>query len=659
MVKSKHKKRYRKSKKSRSSSKVHVQGVITVTAGGFGFVKPAEGDEDIFIPPKYVGSLMNGDTVEVELKNDKGERPPGKGPTGRVVKVISRGRENLVGELVSGHKIRPLNKRFGDEIEVSGSLNGAQRGDWLEVKLLHTDDIHDGDQSCAVNQNLGQSGSIQADLLAIMHEYDLPFPYTAEEDDEAADLKPVDIHREDHTRRFTMTLDPIDAKDFDDALSFSNGGKKGELEIGVHIADVAAWIRPGSCWDKEARRRAFTAYLPGKTLPMLPKTLTRMISLTTDGESLAHTLLITVDIKTGEITGSKRCYSRIQVDKRLNYNEVQEYIDGKQPEDWDDDLAKKVQGLVDLTRTMRERRKEDEQFLELAVPEIRILCNEERNEITGLAKKIQRESEQLVEECMLAANQEVAKEMIEKKIPGVYRVHPEPNEEKLEEFTGLCMATIGRAPGDLTTRYGCNTFLASLENDEKKPIVTNAFLRSLARAYYLESHQIHFGLGKMKYSHFTSPIRRYADTLVHQQLIAIELKEKLKSELDMKKVCSEISAKEKNNDEAYYAANDRLKLRYLDQQLENGEDNHHEAVIIKVNAAGMQVEIVDVGVYGFIPVENLDSSFFFDKKGGNYSSKKIDIVYQPGDVVYLRLDQIDFTQGTALFAISDKANDVS
>jgi len=653
MVKSKHKKRYRKSKKSRSSSKVHVQGTITVTAGGFGFVKPDVGDEDIFIPPKYVGNLMNGDVVEVQIKGDKGEREPGKGPTGRVVKIISRGREKLVGELVSGHKIRPLNKKFGDEIHVSGSLNGAKRGDWLEVKLLHTDEIHDDEQFCAVDQNLGAAGSIQSDLLAVMHEYDLPFPYTEEQDLEAAALKPVEVHREDHTRRFTVTLDPIDAKDFDDALSFARGKKKGEIEIGVHIADVASWIRPGSFWDKEARRRAFTAYLPGKTLPMLPKTLTRMISLTADEESLAHTVLITVDSNTGQIIKSKRCYSRIKVDRRLNYNEVQDYIDGNMPSDWSEDLAKKIQVLVDLTRTMREHRKQDEQFLELAVPEIRVLCNEETDEITGLAKKIQRESEQLVEECMLAANQEVAVETIKKKIPSVYRVHPEPDEEKLEEFSALCMATIGRLPGDLSTRYGCNAFLATLEDDEKKPIVTNAFLRSLARAYYLETDAVHFGLGKMKYSHFTSPIRRYADTLVHQQLIAIELEQKLKSEFEMKNICSEISGKEKNNDEAYYAANDRLKLRYLDQQLERGDDNHHEGVIIKVNNAGIQVEIVDVGVYGYVPVESLDPSFAFDKKAGTYSSKKTNMVYQAGDVIYLRLDQIDFTQGTALFSISD------
>lgn len=654
MVKSKHKKRYRRGKKSRSSSNIHVEGIITVTPGGFGFVKPTEGDEDIFIPPKYVTNVMNGDLVEVQLKKDKGERPPGKGPTGRIVKIISRNKKTLVGELVSGHKIRPLNKKFGEEIQVNGSLNGANRGDWLEVKLLHTDGLKETEQFCSVNKNLGASGTIQADLLAIIHEYDLPSPYTPEQDEEAAELKPVDIPREDHTRRFTITLDPIDAKDFDDALSFKHGKKKGEIEIGVHIADVAAWIRPGSVWDKEARHRAFTSYLPGKTLPMLPKTLTRMISLTTDGESLAHTVLITVDSQTGKIVRSKRCYSRIKVDRRLNYNEVQDYIDGNTPKDWDQELIDKVKVLLDLTRRMRETRKQDEQFLNLAVPEIRVLCDEEKNEIIGLAKKVQRESEQLVEECMLAANQEVAKEMINKKIPGVYRVHPEPDEEKLQEFASLCMATIGRDPGDLSTRLGCNKFLASLENDEKKPIVVNAFLRSLARAYYLEKPEIHFGLGKQKYSHFTSPIRRYADTLVHQQLIALELNEKLKSESQLQKICSEISGKEKNNDEAYYAANDRLKLRYLDQQLENGEDNRHEAVIIKVNTAGIQVEIVNVGVYGFIPSETLDSSFSFDKKMGQYVSKKANMVYQPGDVVYLRLDQIDFTQGTALFSVSEE-----
>ena len=658
MVKSKHKKRYRRSRKSRTSSKQHIEGTVTITPGGYGFVKPknAELDEDVFIPPKYISNVMNGDTVEVELRRDKGKREPGKGPIGKIIKIVSRARETLVGEIISGHKIRPLNKRFGDEITVSGSLNGAKRGDWVEVKLLHTRGVKDDTGSCAVKKKLGRAGKIESDLLAIMHEYDLPFPYTEEQDDEAAALKPVEVKREDHRRRFTVTLDPVDAKDFDDAISFVRGKKKGEIEIGVHIADVASWIRPGSFWDKEARRRAFTAYLPGKTLPMLPKKLTRMISLTTDGDSLAHTVMITVDSATGKIIKSRRCYSVINVDRRLNYEEVQNYIDGNMPEDWDEGFAAKIRVLVDLTRKMREYRKKEEHFLELAVPEIRVLCNEETDEIIGLAKKIQRESEQLVEECMLAANQEVAKEMISKKIPGVYRVHPEPDAEKLEEFAGLCVSTIGRNPGILSTRQECNRFLESLENDEKKPIIVNAFLRSLARAYYLEKPEIHFGLGKMKYSHFTSPIRRYSDTLVHQQLLALELGEKLKTESELKVLCAEISEKEKNNDEAYYAANDRMKLRYLDQELEKGEDNHHEGVIIKVNPAGMQVEIVDIGIYGFVPASTL-VGFSFDKKKGGCKSNSGELIYLPGDVIYLRLDQIDFTQGTALFSISSDEND--
>ncbi len=650
MVKSKHKKRYRRTKKSRSSTDKHVEGTITVAPGGFGFVKPKVGDEDIFIPPKYVGNLMNGDVVEVKLKSDRGQREPGKGPVGRVVKVISRGRDTLVGEIVSGHKIRPLNKRMGEEIHVSGSLNGAKRGDWVQVKMLHTDQIHDADQSCTIDKKLGKSGTIQTDLLAVMHEYDLPFPYTAEQDAEAAELKPVEIPREDHTRLFTVTLDPVDAKDFDDAISFTRGKKKGEIEIGVHIADVASWIRPGSFWDQEARKRSFTAYLPGKTLPMLPRTLTRMISLTTDGESLAHTVFITVDQKSGRVIKSRRCYSRIMVDKRLNYGEVQDYIDGAMPEDWDENFAKKIDVLVDLTRNMRAFRKAEEHFLELAVPEIRVMCNEETDEIIGLVKKIQRESEQLVEECMLAANTAVAEEMIEKQIPGVYRVHPEPDEEKLEEYCALVMTTIGRRPADLSTRPGCNAFLASLEDDEKKPILTNAFLRALARAYYVEKPLIHFGLGKMKYSHFTSPIRRYSDTLVHQQLIAKEVNENLKGNADIAQICVEISEKEKNNDEAYYSANDRIKLRYLDQELEQGADNHHEGVIARINSKGIQVEVVDIGIFGFIPADSLDRSFSFNKQDNCFEAKSKNLKYIAGDVIYLQLEQIDFTQGTALFS---------
>jgi ribonuclease R len=654
MVKSKHKKRYHRSKKSRTSTKEHLIGTVTIAPGGYGFLKPANGeyDEDIFIPPKYLNNIMNGDKVEVELRHDKGPRKPGKGPIGKVIKIITRGRDTLVGELVHGHKVKPLSRSFGDTIEISGSLNGAKKGDWVQVNLLHTDGVNDKHQKCAINKKIGEVGKIQSDLQAVIHEYELPYPYTEEEDDQAKDIKPVEVKREDLRDRFTITLDPIDAKDFDDAISFVKTGKDNIIEIGVHIADVAAWIRPGSYWDKEARKRGFTAYLPGKTLPMLPKTLTRMISLTDDADSFAHTVLIQVDADTGKIIKSRRCYSTIRVNKRLNYDEVQEFIDGDSKSDWSDELRNSISTMVDLTRKMREWRTKEEHFLELAVPEIRVLCNEETNEILGLAKKIQRESEELVEECMLAANQEVAVEMISRKIPGVYRVHPEPEPERLEEFVGLCIATIARAPKDLSTRKACNFFLASLEDDEKKPIIVNAFLRSLARAYYLEKPELHFGLGKEKYSHFTSPIRRYSDTLVHQQLLALELGEKTKTEAALKDLCIEISAKEKNNDDAFYAANDRMKLRYLEESLGEGADNRHEAVIIKVNPSGMQVDIVNVGIYGFVPGESL-AGFSFDRKKTAYISTNKNIAYAPGNIVYLRLDQVDFTQGVALFGVCE------
>ncbi|MDD3119174.1 MAG: ribonuclease R, partial [Victivallales bacterium] len=505
-----------------------IVGKLTTTPGGLGFVAVEEGS-DIFIPPQFVGPAMDGDRVRVVLlpKRSGGEDDD-RGPAGKVVEVVERGRRTVVGEMLAGHKVRPLNKRIGEDIQVSGSRCGAKRGDWVELKLLQTE--KDGYKRGMVNRKIGPAGSIKTDLDAIVAEYNLSEPYTPQQEELAAKLERLAIDRTDLTDTFTVTIDPHDAKDFDDAISFAPGASAGEVEIGVHIADVAAWIPHGSELDHEAARRGFTSYLPGRTLPMLPRNLTALISLTADSVLPAHTVMMTVDTASGRILKSRRFHSLIRVDKRLTYALVQEFIDcGVAPKDWSRDFAADFVQLLDVFRKMRRLRRHDEKYLHPATTEIRVLCDEQNDKIVGLERKVQREADQLVEECMLAANSLVASELIERNVPGAFRVHPEPDPEKLDEFCSMMAGSFGLYPGELTSREAINKFLSSVEDGPKKPIIMGVFLRALPRALYKEQPELHFGLGKERYCHFTSPIRRYPDLAVHQQLWALDTNGRLRS----------------------------------------------------------------------------------------------------------------------------------
>ncbi len=625
-----------------------ISGVISLTASGFGFVKPDSPPDapDIFIPPQFVNGAMDGDSVKLALLNEKKDyRHEERGSSGRIVKVTGRKRNTLVGEVISGHTVRPMSGKVNNDIKVAGRLKGAKRGDWVEVKLLHTPD-NEG----TIVRNIGKAGSVKSDLDAICAEYDLEAPYKAEDDAEAAAIIPREIEREDLRKLFTVTIDPIDAKDFDDAISIAPGKERNTLEIGVHISDVAAFIAPKSKFDKEAAKRCFTAYLPGRTLPMLPKTLTAKISLHMGEDCPAHSVIFQIDKKTGKILEHHRCHSLIRVAHRLDYEEVQEFLDhGTAPESWSKTMQTRLKQLSQITQAMRKERMAAEKFIDLALPEIRVICDENADKVKGLARKIQRESEALIEECMLAANSAVGQELIDISVAGLYRIHAEPEPEKLEEFIMTARESFGVNPGDLTDRNQCCRFLAGLPDDPRRPVILSMFLRAMPRACYQENPAIHFGLGKMRYCHFTSPIRRYPDLTVHQQLWNYDKKQRTRSSQVLAALAAVCSEKEENNDNAYFAASDRLKLRYLQDQLESGRENFYEGVVAKVNANGLLVDIQELGIYGFVPVDNMPGGSF-SRRSGKMSDSRNERQYRCGDYVYLKLSQIDPVKSRAEFA---------
>ena len=629
----------------REKERPTLTGRLTVTHSGYGFVKPDDAEKfplDAFIPPQNLRQALDGDHVLVAFS--PGEN--GRGPVGEILEVLEPGRKTFVGEVLAGRVVRPLDKSLPEDLPVVGGLKGARRGEWVKLKLIRGD--RGDEHAVKITSTIGPAGTVKGDLDAVCAEFELPPPYTQEEDAAAAQTVPRTIEREDFRKKFTVTIDPADAKDFDDALSVAPGKTRALLEIGVHIADVAAWVTPKSQLDKGAYLRCFTSYLPGRTLPMLPKSLTALISLHEKADCPAHSVIFQIERATGRIVEYRRCHTLVRVDKRLDYGTVQQFIDsGNAPEDWTALFRSKLRMLADITAKMRQIRLKEERFLDLALPEIRVLCDENADKVSGVAAKIQRESEFVVEECMLAANNAIGQDLRKIGVAGLYRIHQEPDPDKLDEFIGLMEDNFAISPGDLSHRENCLKFLSSLPDGPRKPLILNMFLRSLPRAVYAEKPALHYGLGKMFYSHFTSPIRRYPDLVIHQQLWNYDLKQRTRPAAGMAALAEIVSAREENNDEAYFAASDRLKLRYLAEQMERTGENFYEGIIAKVTNNGFLAEIPEVGIYGFIPKENLP--YNASRRGGKLIDTRNRQSYKVGDFVYLRLSMIDTARGSAEF----------
>lgn len=643
-----------KKKKKRPSEQI-ITARFSAANGGFGFAMPVDDAEkknfpaDIFIPAKFTANAIDGDIVQVKVVRDTAD---GRF-SGIVTAITERTRKTIIAQLNSRRTARPMDRHLPEEVKVNQLPKSAEIGDLVKLRLLDTGKKHTESLRTEAVETLGSANDTETILNAVVSEFDLVAPYTEKQDAAAKKLKPQEIDRINLTRSFTVTIDPADAHDFDDAISIGKSGKN--LLVGVHIADVAAYIKSGSTFDKEAYKRAFSAYLPGRFLPMLPKSLTAKMSLQEGVVSPAHSVLFTVDPATGKILKTERCHSLVKINKRLDFKEVQAFIDDPADVDWDKTTRRNMDQLVKVFRQWRENRRKKELFLDMPIPEVRVLCDESTGKITGLQRKIQTDADALVEEFMLAANSAVAEEIITKSIAGLFRIHPEPDEAKIDLFTDNCISIFHYSPGNiLGSRKNCAHFLETLENDHKKPVILSMFLRSLPRASYQAEPGLHYGLGKEKYSHFTSPIRRYPDLALHQQLWELDTKGKLKSRKKLEEIAQHCSAKEENNDNAYYAATDRMKLMYLKENgaLDNG--SIYEAVISRVTSSGLLCSVDELCVYGFIPREKL--------RGGNFrrsmrnreklSASKGHASYKAGDFVYVALDTIDTVRGNVVFRIA-------
>jgi len=585
-----------------------VAGVLSVNInGGYGFVTPdspaTPGGGDLFVPPGQLGEAITGDRVLVRILETT-ER----GTSATIERIVGHTRETVVGCLDEDGPdlyLRPMQRNLPDRILLladEGAIEHVVLGDWILARLLPPGQTIDGPAAAFVRK-VGTGADLRGDLDAVTVEFGLCDPYSADLEREAAELAPRPIEREDCRHLTVLTIDPEDAKDFDDGVSFATGPVPGRVTVGVHIADVAAFLAPDSKWDEAARARGFTTYLPDRTLPMLPRILAAdRCSLIAGRDTPAHSVFLDIDEATGEVLASRRAHTLIRVRERLSFTQAQAVIGGGI--DCPEPLTPTLAVLGSLARTaeaMRKHRRSTEEFLEAAVPEVRVICTENPPRILGLHRVEPNRAHELVEEFMLAANSAVARELHERNLPGLYRIHPPPKDDDLVQFAQWTKFVVrGKTPA-LHQRDQLNAFLATAARHPLGDVIMNAFLRTMSRASYSAGAAEHFGLGKDLYLHFTSPIRRYADLLVHQQLWAADTGGKPRTAEECAGIGEVCTALEQLCDNAYYAACDRLKLRHLRAIEERDPGTSHEGVVAKVAADGLLLYLPELGLQGFLP----------------------------------------------------------
>lgn len=518
-----------KNKKNRFAVSAHygcVAGTYLATERAFGFVTPdvAEGEpkpDDLFIPPNAGGGAWHGDRVLVKLterKNGRGRREA------TVLRVLRRAGNELTGALVqrgNAYFVQPTSKKYPEIMVDRHSLGDARVGDRVAVSVSHYGDEKIMPQG-VIQADLGEDGTMEASIAAILHEnavFDFfPDEVLRQADAIPQEVDPAALHgRLDLRDKLIFTIDGDDAKDFDDAVSLDRLDN-GHYLLGVHIADVSHYVTPGSPLDQEAYRRGTSVYYPGHVVPMLPFALSHGIcSLNPDVDRLTFSALMEVD-KDGRRYGAKFAKSVIRSKARMTYNKVNKILAG------DEALRGEYAFLVETAQEMNElahalyKRRIERGALELDIPEAQITVDENGQPV-AIQYRDRGESEKLIEEFMLQANEAVAEYMCKRGFPTVYRVHENPDPEKLRVFAQFARPFGYRIdPSRPEDTFQFQTVLRGAKNDPRQRILPTLLLRSLARARYADECIGHYGLKAKFYLHFTSPIRRYPDLVAHRML---------------------------------------------------------------------------------------------------------------------------------------------
>lgn len=686
-----------------------LAGTIAFRQRGGAFLDVPGSDERIEIRPEDTGVALNSDKVLARLLPESFK--PRRGRNGRrdwnaanygvryakVIRILERANSKVVGTLRRSYSfwhVVPDDPKFFYDVIVSdpaksGVVPPPKENDKVVVRLNEWVQKH-MNPTGEIVENLGESHTPMAEYRSILVKYDLSETFP-EDVEKCADSVPSEVSARDISGRFdarsipTITIDPEDAKDFDDAISL-RPAEGGNYEVGVHIADVSKYVKLSSPLDREAAKRGNSTYLVGTVIPMLPFKLSNGIcSLVEDEDRLVKSVFLTVS-PNGNILGAHFANSVIRSSKRLSYEQAHALITldnlgeaaaVRPPENYETAfsgkdltelsseslaaLQKMVRTLWGIASGMRQRRMK-EGSLDLNMPEFKIFCDKD-----GYADRIEKieynESHQLVEEFMLAANREVSKALFGAKIPYISRVHDEPDPDKLSELRDE-LEPFGIECGDLTSRREIIKLLEQINAHPQAYILKTMFLRSLKRAEYRASPDGHYGLYMRFYAHFTSPIRRYADLTVHRCFDRMLWERKIKTapkyapaalaKTELEAVAEAITRTEGNSTEAERESHKIKLMEYFERRI--GKGNAFEAIVTSLSNHGFFVDLTQSQAYGFVHLRTLhDDIYHLSDDGTELRGRRTGTTFRAGDKVYVDVESVDRFKRQIDFRLADCA----
>ena len=629
-------------------------GTFVRRSNGKNSVITDEDSEAIFVAERNSLHALNGDRVKVHVA----ARRRGQEPEAEVIEIIEKKEQTFIGVLEVERNVAFLktdSKFLACDIFIPRSkLKGGKTGDKAIVKITEWPEDSKNPRGEVIDI-LGKNGDNTTEMHAILAEFGLPYKYPKNVEDAAdkigAGITPEEIgRREDFRGVTTFTIDPKDAKDFDDALSIRRL-PNGNTEVGVHIADVTHYVTPNSIIDREAKQRATSVYLVDRTIPMLPEHLCNGIcSLRPNEEKLTFSCIFELDDE-AEIKAARIARTVIESDRRFTYEEAQERI-----ETGEGDLQKEINALDKLAKKLRARRFENGS-VDFDREEVKFDIDEEGHP-TGVYFKVSKDANKLVEEFMLLANRTVAATIgrpagRRKAKPFVYRIHDVPDETRLHDLA-LVAATFGykikTSGSSAEINRSLNKMLADVKGKGEENFLSVLAIRTMAKAVYSTENVGHYGLGFEYYTHFTSPIRRYPDMMVHRLLErylhggrsvdAVKLEDECKHSSDMEQL-------------AVNAERASIKYKQVEYMMDHiGEE--FDGMISGVTEWGIYVELEENHCEGLVPMRDLADDYYdYDEKNYCIRGRRRGTVYRLGDQVRVRVANANLEKKQLDFLLVD------
>lgn len=619
-----------------------IVGIVDHVNPRFAYVVTGqEGQKDIYIQTRDLADAIHGDTVRVQLL---GGKRSGSSPEGKVVELIKRGRNRFVGKLELsknyGFVVPDFKKMYQDFFVYPENLNNAKHNDKV---LIEVTNWAEGDKNpeAKVVEILGKTGENNAEIHSIMAEFDLPFRFPEnvlrESEKIAEGITAAEVaKRRDFRNILTFTIDPEDAKDFDDAISFQQL-PNGRYEIGVHIADVTHYVTPGTVLDEDAFDRATSVYLVDRRVPMLPERLSNALcSLRPHEDKLTFAAVFEMDDK-GKI--HKEWFGRtvIHSDHRFTYEQAQEVI-----ETGEGKFAQELKLLNQLHHILRKERFK-KGAVNFETTEVKFKLDTQGKPLMVIPK-IRKDAHKLIEEFMLLANRAVATYVfkIKKGEAGntfVYRTHDFPDPQKVEDFAVFAKQFGHKVNVDETAvSRSLNKLMDEIEGKPEQNVLQSLAVRAMAKAKYTTEAKGHFGLAFDHYTHFTSPIRRYPDMMVHRLLQHYLEGGKSANKKEYEEKCIHSSEREKRAADA-----ERASIKYKQVEFMSlAEDKVYEGIITGVTDFGIFVEITETKCEGMVRMADMKDDFYeFDEKNYRAVGRRRKKIYRLGDNVQVRIKKTD------------------